>query len=182
MINILPKWIDAESATPFFFIDRKDSKIYSDVGGCVSSQRKLFWFCFRCFSKNERTLLILSAHAWRSPPVVAPLYGHGSAGVQSSPMRISNGTKRLIKSDIANDRRARSQRCELSASRHIEQHKGDRAQRPQQIYPRSTRGAGHLFTTNHSLLVCSNADSSLAISSSKTELNELQRLAQHAVC
>jgi len=135
MINILPKWIDAESATPFFFIDRKDSKIYSDVGGCVSSQRKLFWFCFRCFSKNERTLLILSAHAWRSPPVVAPLYGHGSAGVQSSPMRISNGTKRLIKSDIANDRRARSQRCELSASRHIEQHKGDRAQRPQQIYP-----------------------------------------------
>jgi hypothetical protein len=78
-----------------------------------------------------------------------------------------------ITSDIANDRRARSQRCELSASRHIEQHKGDRAQRPQQIYPRSTRGAGHLFTTNHSLLVCSNADSSFSHQFIKTELNEL---------
>jgi len=151
----------------FFFIDRKDSKIYSDVGGCVSSQRKLFWFCFRCFSKNERTLLILSAHAWRSPPVVAPLYGHGSAGVQSSPMRISNGTKRLIKSDIANDRRARSQRCELSASRHIEQHKGDRAQRPQQIYPRSTKGAGTICSPLITRYWYSNADSSFSHQSIK---------------
>lgn len=81
--------------------------------------------------------------------------------------------KRLITSDIANDRRARSQRCELSASRHIEQHKGDRAQRPQQIYPRSTRGAGTICSPLITRYWYAATLTPSAISSSKTELNEL---------